>query len=198
MQKIAEKLKGNNIDAVLITGDFIESAEHINDDTLDPLNNLNIPIYFVTGNHEGYADLEKTIPILKNSKITILENETTTLKDIEIAGLDYSRDQKILENILKNIKTEDNNFSILMNHDPGITKIPSANNYDLILAGHTHSGQFFPYNFLVHFFHKYVKGLHEISPNKYLHVSQGTGTWGPPIRIGTKNEVTLIKLLPNY
>ena len=63
----------------------------------------------------------------------------------------------------------------------------------LMLSGHTHGGQFFPWNYVVGFFHPYVKGLNRHG-NTWIYVSQGIGFWGPPIRLGTRSEITLLIL----
>jgi uncharacterized protein len=66
---------------------------------------------------------------------------------------------------------------------------------DLQLAGHTHAGQIVPFNFLVNARYPVFQGLY-MSGAHAIYVSSGTGTWGPPMRLGTHNEITVIRLLP--
>ena len=66
--------------------------------------------------------------------------------------------------------------------------------YDLQISGHTHGGQFFPWNLLIGFAQPYVSGLHT-HQNTQIYVSRGTGYWGPPVRVGSPSEITLIKLV---
>jgi predicted MPP superfamily phosphohydrolase len=64
-----------------------------------------------------------------------------------------------------------------------------------MLSGHTHGGQIFPFTLLVKLFYPYIRGVYE-EEGKYLHVSPGTGTWGPPMRLGSNNQITLLELVP--
>jgi len=66
---------------------------------------------------------------------------------------------------------------------------------DLMLAGHTHNGQMFPFNYLVKLRYKYIYGSHKIN-DMDLYVTSGTATWGPKIRLGTQNEIVQIILKP--
>jgi len=63
------------------------------------------------------------------------------------------------------------------------------------ISGHTHGGQFFPWNLVVGLNQPFVSGLHEYK-NTHIYVSRGTGYWGPPVRVGAPSEITLIKLRP--
>ncbi|HCC05097.1 TPA: hypothetical protein DEP58_02205 [Patescibacteria group bacterium] len=65
----------------------------------------------------------------------------------------------------------------------------------MMFSGHTHNGQIFPFTLLVRMFFTYINGLYE-NEGKYLHVSPGTGTWGPPMRLGSHNQITLFDLQP--
>jgi hypothetical protein len=82
---------------------------------------------------------------------------------------------------------------ILLAHQPVMADQVQKYGYDLMIAGHTHGGQFFPGTLLVHLFQPYVAGLHTIG-DMLLYVSRGTGYWGPPLRIGAPSEITLLVL----
>jgi predicted MPP superfamily phosphohydrolase len=80
---------------------------------------------------------------------------------------------------------------ILLAHNPKIAAAGAAAGFDLQLSGHTHAGQFFPWTFAVHLVHApHVSGVSQ-EGNMVVYVSAGTGTWGPPIRFGTRPELTL-------
>ena len=114
-----------------------------------------------------------------------------------VAGIGYSlwnwadpvwRANKALE------KTNDSP-TILLAHQPKyIKELETTKGIDLILCGHTHGGQIFPFNFLVKFEQPYVKGLHTHNEFTQVYVNKGTGFWGPPMRLGASSEITILKL----
>ena len=82
---------------------------------------------------------------------------------------------------------------LLLAHQPRAVFDAASAGFDLQLSGHTHGGQFFPWNFIVGLTQPYLKGLH-LHQNTWIYVSPGTGFWGPPLRLGTHSEITLIEL----
>jgi predicted MPP superfamily phosphohydrolase len=83
---------------------------------------------------------------------------------------------------------------LLLAHNPRIAPLAAEAGFDLQLSGHTHAGQFFPWTLAVHLVHApHVAGLSR-EQRMWVYVSAGTGTWGPPVRLGTQPELTLIQL----
>ena len=82
----------------------------------------------------------------------------------------------------------------MLAHQPNSIKMVPNKQIDLMLSGHTHAGQFFPWSLLVRLVQPYFKGLYHYDQRTQLYVNQGTGYWGPPMRINTICEVTLITL----
>ncbi len=82
---------------------------------------------------------------------------------------------------------------ILLAHQPIAVREAAEYGVDLVLSGHTHGGQIWPFNYLVYFQQPYIKGFYAYKKTK-LFVNQGTGCWGPPMRLGTKNEITEVIL----
>lgn len=89
----------------------------------------------------------------------------------------------------------DHAFEVILCHRPNMVKEARKMGYHLQLSGHTHSGQFFPWNLLIGWFQKYPKGMFKIEENMQLYVNQGTGFWGPPNRLGTWGEITCFDLI---
>jgi predicted MPP superfamily phosphohydrolase len=87
----------------------------------------------------------------------------------------------------------DNKFNLLAVHQPSLWKLVK-NNVDLMLSGHTHNGQIFPFNLLVKIQFPQIYGLYKEEENN-LYVSSGVSTWGPKIRIGSQNEIININLI---
>jgi hypothetical protein len=77
--------------------------------------------------------------------------------------------------------------------DRGFAAAPAG--FDLQLSGHTHGGQFFPWNLVVRLFHPFTAGLHRVE-RLWVYVSRGTGYWGPPKRLGAPSEITYLRLVP--
>jgi predicted MPP superfamily phosphohydrolase len=85
-------------------------------------------------------------------------------------------------------------IKILLAHQPKSIFEAARAGYDLQISGHTHGGQFFPWNFVVGLTQPYVSGLYQHADTQ-IYVSRGTGYWGPPVRLGSPSEITLIKLV---
>tara|TARA_Y100001970_G_scaffold292316_1_gene433114 strand:+ start:21712 stop:22767 length:1056 start_codon:yes stop_codon:yes gene_type:complete len=192
LKKIIHKLKNINFDFILIGGDLIDSSAF-------DLNNFKIitekikcPIYFVTGNHEYYIkNSNNKIKEINNFGIKHLSNKNTNIMNLNIIGIDdnLSRDQQV--QIIKK-KYSNDKFNLCLIHKPSIwDKV--YNESDLMISGHTHGGQIFPFNFFVMLQFKFKYGLYSYDNSK-LYVSSGAGTWGPKMRLGTFNEIILFHL----
>lgn len=193
LKKIVEKINQIDPTVVLITGDIIDSRSRIHAHMFSDFNTVRAPVYFVAGNHEIYEGKETVYAQLSTTKIQALRNETVDCDDIQIIGIEFSEDSDHLGNELKKITIDKTRPAVLMYHAPqGIEDAQKAG-IDLQLVGHTHFGQIFPFNFLVRIAYKHVKGLYVLE-SMFLYVSPGTGTWGPYMRLGSKNEISLLKL----
>ena len=195
LSRIVEKTNGLNPDVVLITGDLIDSAHRLDTAAVVTLNQLNAPVFFVTGNHERYANIDKVMALLNTTKVKALRNEAVDFDGIQIIGIDDKDDENQVANQLTNVKIKPSKFSVLMYHRPEGLEAASKAGVDLMLSGHTHSGQIFPFNYYVRRRFRYMKGLYKHG-SSYLYVSTGTGTWGPRMRLGSKCEIVLVKLRP--
>jgi predicted MPP superfamily phosphohydrolase len=83
---------------------------------------------------------------------------------------------------------------VLLAHQPRSAVAAAQAGFDLQLSGHTHGGQFLPWNFFVKLQQPFTAGLHVIDELR-VYVSRGTGYWGPPKRFGAPSEITEIKLV---
>ncbi len=179
-------------DLVFITGDLIDSSA-VDSKYLQPLSGLNCPVYLCLGNHERYVNLEKAIMAIEANNIKVLRNESVTIEELEITGIDDEDNPAQVANTLPEIIRDDNNFQILLYHRPHGFEDAANAGIDLMLCGHTHAGQMWPFGILVKRQFPYIKGLYK-SGDASLYVSQGTGTWGPTMRLGTSSEMTLIEV----
>lgn len=198
LEKVVRKTNSLSPDLVLITGDLFDGSAPINESILTPLNKLVAPSFFSNGNHEEYEGLSHVRDTVKNLQLQLLENQIAQFSELQIIGVNDRQSlprEKTLGMVLNEIQYKTAIPTILMYHSP--TEWEDARNHgvDLMLSGHTHNGQIYPFNLLVRTSFKYVTGLYE-EEDKFLHVSPGTGTWGPPMRLGSRNQITLIKLVP--
>jgi uncharacterized protein len=193
LNKIITKTNSLNPDIVVITGDFVDGSGKLSAETFVQLNGIKAPVYLVMGNHEFYEGEQKVIDFLSKTKVKVLRNEPELIKGINIIGLDYSENKSYVADHLKNIEFNKSKPTILLNHVPiGYDDAEKAG-IKLQLSGHTHDGQIFPFTLLVKTRFPKINGLYNIG-NMSLYVSPGTGTWGPPMRLGSKNEITVINL----
>ena len=197
LEKIVNKINKTKPDIVLITGELIDGKHKYKEHYFETINKIEAPLYMILGNHEIITGLEETHELLEKTKIKMLRNETTTINnDINLTGVDDSETQKIFRKNLETIEPDREKYNVIMHHRPiGIKEI-QRKGFDLYLAGHTHAGQLFPFNLLIKIFFKYIKGSYTYK-NLYLYVSPGTGWWGPPMRLGSKNEITIFDIKPD-
>ncbi|MCI5209119.1 MAG: metallophosphoesterase [Candidatus Electrothrix sp. ATG2] len=187
-------------DIIAITGDLVDgnAAELANE--LAPLAGLKARhgVFFVTGNHEYYSGVEKWLPEIEQLGITILNNARTEIvhgnEKIILAGVtdhqagkfgeEHAPDyEKTLGGILATRKV------ILLAHQPRAVEKAARYGVDLVLSGHMHGGQIWPFRYLVPLQQPYIKGFYQ-QDNTLLYVNQGTGYWGPPMRVGTYKEIS--------
>jgi len=190
LARVVKKTNSLNPDVVVITGDLVDSHHRLDRIALAQLNDIKAPVFFVIGNHERYAGLKKVMSLLDTTKLRTLRNESVDFGPVQFIGID---DENDIGRWLKHIEINVGKFVVLLYHRPGGIKAASEAGVDLMLVGHTHSGQIFPFNFYVHGLFGYIRGLYR-HENMYLYVSSGTGTWGPRMRLGSKSEITLIKV----
>lgn len=193
MKKIVHKTNNLNPDIVLITGDTVDGSAKLHPYMFDAIGDIKAPVFLVIGNHEVYEGLEHVLEVLKTIDINILRDELVEIQDIQIVGVDYSFSKDHLKDVLSRLKIDKYKPSILMYHVPDGLEVANESGIDLQISGHTHKGQMFPFNFLGRLVFPYFNGLYNYKDTQ-LYVSQGTGTWGPPMRFGSKNEITMIKL----
>ena len=150
---------------------------------------------FISGNHEYYIkDHENKMKRLNNYDITVLDNESFKFKRLNLIGISDNLTLETQKNIASRLIQEDL-FNLILVHKPSLWDHVYEKT-DLMLSGHTHNGQIFPFNFFVRLQFKNIYGLYEKLTSK-LYVSSGSGCWGPKMRLGTKNEVVDILISKN-
>lgn len=207
LQKIVDIINENKVDVVFFTGDLLDSKIQLKPETMLPLKNLNAPIYFVEGNHDEYTGVDAIKNYLKSIGVNVLENKVANWAELQIIGLTFmvadsesvsphanSKGPNI-KKVLGQLHLNHSKPTVLLHHGPTGVKYANEAGVDLYLAGHTHAGQLWPATHVAKLMFEYNKGLHNYKGTQ-VYVSQGTGTFGPPMRVGTQSELTFLNLKP--
>lgn len=206
MLNLVDLTNNQNPDVVFITGDLFDGKSRLTQESIEPLSQIKASVYFVEGNHDGYAGIKTVKQYLRSLNVNVLENEIVNFGELQIVGLNYMPPDQETKGIhafykstiresLDSLYIDKTRPAVMLHHSPEGIKYASAHGIDLFLAGHTHGGQLFPVNLITKLMFSYNKGLNEFGNTKII-VSQGVGTVGPPMRVGTKSEIILIKLVP--
>lgn len=220
-EKIVQKTNALNPEIILITGDLFDGIGSNPDDYISILNKFKSKygVYFITGNHEIYLNVDSILEKLEHSNFKIIDGQVVNIEGLQIVGLGHPKFGTV--NDVEQVFSETNGYvkelpTILLNHVPSNIKAEKKNGraqqadtylspdtsfqyakdkgINLQLSGHTHKGQLFPFNILTKFIYNgYDYGLHT-DGDFNIYISSGAGTWGPPLRTGSKSEVVNILL----
>lgn len=193
--KINKKIAEINPDIVFDTGDLYDGVKVDAKDIISTLTfRPKLGTYFVSGNHEEYGDTVSFIKSIKEEGMVVLNDEKIDVEGVDIVGADYpttTRADKFKE-IIDRIGISKDKPTILLKHVPQNLDIPDTAGVDLALSGHTHRAQVWPLSYITKYVFKgYDYGLKKFGEMQQLTTS-GAGTWGPPLRVGTKAEIVLI------
>lgn len=203
VKKLVHQVQALKPDMIVFTGDILDSFHEKHGVEFEMLRGLHAPkgIYYVPGNHEYYWDSGKGLQAFRDIGFQVLINEVAEITvgsaRFQMAGipdpaaLHFRQEGPDLEKLRPQLSSDA--FKVLLSHQPSLAPHIEKLGVDLQLSGHTHGGQFFPWNLLIGFFERYSKGLYRIG-SMQLYVNQGTGYWGPQLRLGTYCELTEIIL----
>jgi uncharacterized protein len=210
LARIVEVVNRLGADMVAVTGDLVDGAVRELGEHVAPLAALRSThgTFFVTGNHEYYvagaAGASAWVDELRRLGLNVLMNEHAVLEHagaaIVIAGItDFnahhfdpaqrSDPAAALVGAPAGIATK-----VLLAHQPRSAEAAEQAGFQLQLSGHTHGGQFLPWNWFVRFQQPFTAGLHRLR-RLWVYTSRGTGYWGPPKRFGAPSEITRLRLV---
>jgi len=206
IERIVARVNGLDADVVAITGDLVDGSVPELAAHTAPLAGLasRHGTFFVTGNHEYYAGVEPWLEELRRIGLRVLMNEHAVIDHdgaaLVLGGVtDYSggrfdaRHRSDPDAAMANAPGHAS-ARILLAHQPRTAAAAASAGFDLQLSGHTHGGQFWPWNLFVPMQQPYTAGLHR-HESMHLYVSRGTGYWGPPKRFGAPSEITRVRLV---
>ena len=206
LNKVVQRVNELTVDSVVITGDLVDGrVQHLGRE-VGPLAQLQSTYgtFFVTGNHEYYSHAEEWLALLKTLQVRTLMNEHEVIhhqgQTVVMAGVsDYSAHHFIESQrsdptrAFANSPT-DAGLKILLAHQPRSIFQARECGAHVQLSGHTHGGQFWPWNHFVPLQQPFTSGLHWFE-TMWIYVSRGTGYWGPPKRFGAPAEITLLRFV---
>ncbi|TLD96050.1 metallophosphoesterase [Helicobacter jaachi] len=207
VKQIVEMTNELDADMIFLTGDIVDAPLKHVELAVNELQHLKARegVFYILGNHEYFHDIYNIIEKLKGLGFHVLINESYTIADTlnivglaDFMGLRVGYLQPDIKQALQHINP--NVPTILLAHQPKIIYSLQApfDKIDLVLSGHTHGGQIFPFSLAMLLQQPYISGLHTLENlhKTKVYVSQGTGFWGPPMRIGSECEITLLELVP--
>ena len=205
LNEIVLKLNNLNPDLVLLSGDIFDDDYYSLDSpdkVKDAFKNIDSTygVYACLGNHDSGDSYDEMVSLLKDSGIKVLEddkviidNKITLIGRIDPMPLGY---QKNSRSTFPNLTKSDRELPVIvMEHNPITVDEYNGSDVDLMVSGHTHKGQFFPFNLVTNKIFSVDYGYYkkdEFSP--HVIVTSGVGTWGPPIRVFTNSEIVEINV----
>ncbi len=202
LEKIVNQVNALQPDLIVITGDLVDAEPSHMEDMIPALRRLQsrYGVFAVTGNHEFFAGVERAQSSIERAGVTLLRNRWVMIADdLQLIG----RDDAVASRVTGvPTPTWDDNLrgldrtkpAVLLYHTPVTTLAElEARGIQLQLSGHTHRGQLWPFNFIVRWIFKTPYGLFT-DGKAAIYVNRGIGTWGPPIRVLARPEITLVTL----
>lgn len=206
LHKIVQAVNALNADLVAVTGDVVDGSVAALRAHVAPLAQLRARhgVYAVTGNHEYYSGAHDWIAHWRELGLSVLLNEHAVLEHegerLLVAGVtDYSahvfhREHRSDPHQALAGAPADIAMKLLLAHQPRSAERAAEAGFHLQLSGHTHGGQFLPWNFFVPLQQPFIAGLKRWQ-SLWVYTSRGTGYWGPPLRLGAPAEITHLRLV---
>ncbi|HAH08199.1 MAG TPA: hypothetical protein DCM05_17015 [Elusimicrobia bacterium] len=195
---LVEQVNALAPDLLVLTGDLVDPSS-VDEGAIERAGagfRARLGVLAVLGNHEFYHGLSKSLECFKGCGARLLRGEIVELPGgLQVAGVDDLMAARIpraeVDALLSRL--DPSKPSLFLSHQPLMFDLAAEKKVGLMLSGHTHRGQIFPFGFFVRLQYRYLYGLYRRGASA-LYVSQGTGQWGPPMRWLTRTEVPLIVL----
>ena len=197
-EKALSRIQEQNPDALLVLGDLFEYGMH-RKQYAQALADFQTKYgsFGVFGNHEYYVGYDNSDEFFRLAGIRRLNNEALTLPNgLQLIGINDIRTAAITAQQLDDLlaQTDPNRPRILLSHQPLLTDVAAAHHIPLMLSGHTHNGQIFPFNLFVKRIYSYIYGLYETGPQSKIYVTSGMFYWGVPLRFLAPSEIPILHI----
>jgi len=204
LEKIVTTINALDPDVIFLPGDIVDETVTVKDEVefSEIMKQLRAPlgVFAVPGNHEFYSGLERNLACLRACGIKVLEDEAVLVADSFIivgrrdpSALTPKEPRPSIRDILAKHGFDDRLPIILLDHQPAHLEEASQAGVDLQLSGHTHAGQIFPLDLINRKVWELNWGYLRKGDTQY-YVTSGVGTWGPPVRTGSRPEIVRIRL----
>ncbi|NOY78696.1 MAG: metallophosphoesterase [Calditrichaeota bacterium] len=201
LERLVRRVNQLKPDLIVITGDLMDENAAKSEKIVTPISKFKsrFGVYAVTGNHEYYSGVKKAIDVMEKAGIRVLKNESVQIGNVlnlvgvhDIEAKRFVNEpvvpySELLSSVNPDLPT------ILLNHRPNRLEEASRAGINVQLSGHTHHGQLFPFNYVTDWVYDVSSGLKKVG-EMFVYVSNGVGTWGPPLRIGAPAEIVEIRL----
>jgi predicted MPP superfamily phosphohydrolase len=206
VQRVVDMTNALAPDLIALTGDIVDGAVARLAPQVAPLEALTAGqrAFFVLGNHDYYSGAAPWTAHFEAMGFRVLRNAHVSIERgaarLVVGGvIDFAARMSDPEARPRPDLAIDGDarpaFRLLLAHNPKIAPLAEQAGFDLHLSGHTHGGQFFPWTLVIRWVHKpHAVGLSRRG-RLWVYVSAGTGTWGPPVRLGTRPELTLLRIV---
>jgi uncharacterized protein len=196
LRRVVRTLAALRPDIVFLSGDLFDGTRLDPARVIAPLSALKPALgsYFVTGNHDEHFSRPAALEAVRTAGLSILDNDAVSVDGVRVIGIhdEEASEPALLANLLERNGARPGVASILVTHQPANLAVAEAAGVSLQVSGHTHAGQFWPWNLIVgRVWGPFSYGLNR-SGNLWVLTSSGVGTWGPPLRVGTRSEVVLL------
>ena len=202
LQKLVMLINTAQPDLIIFGGDILdEDIKPVIENNLgELLVKLKAPygVIAVPGNHEYIGGIDNAVNYITNHNIKVLRDDIFTIGDIQIIGRDdrmkpafTGQNRLPIDNLLKKVNIK--KPVIVIDHQPIAISKTAALPVDLLLSGHSHHGQLFPFNYITAKLYEISWG-YKILHNTHVYVSSGYGTWGPPMRTNSYSEIVIFNL----
>jgi hypothetical protein len=186
-------------DLIVVTGDVLNDPVHVA--PLVPILrrlHARLGVWAVTGNHEFFGGLDRSLAVLRNAGFRVLRDESAeAAPGLVLAGVDDLTARRRLgvsvDAVGRALSRRPPGATVFLSHTPWNAEHAAALGADLMLSGHTHDGQIWPFRYLVRLLYPQMVGRYSIGGMTLL-VSRGTGVWGPPMRLFCRSEILRITL----
>lgn len=188
-------------DLVAIAGDLADHDIVRVERMLPQLRELSAPlgVWAVTGNHDAYAGLSHVHALMRAAGFRVLADDSAeVVPGLSIAGVDDLSVPRATaldgtHPIVKALKQARSEAVILLSHTPLDIDLATDHGAGLVLCGHTHGGQLWPFGLLVQLRYRFLGGLYRVGKSTVV-VCRGTGTWGPRMRLWRPSELWNLRL----
>lgn len=191
--------------AVVMVGDQVDNKPLGDPRLAGALRGLKAPrgVWAVTGNHEFYGDAETTVAEFAAGGVRWLRDERVelapglVLAGVEDVGSRMRGGGNITSGLARVLPASADQATILLAHIPAkpLIDMAAARGVGLMLSGHTHGGQIWPFSYLVQRRFPQLVGQHDVKGMELV-ISRGAGSWGPRMRLWQPGEIVRITLRP--